>query len=91
MKGHWKSECRTPEHFVRLYQNFFKRKGNKGGASSSNARAESHSTLKDDDRARMSQKYDKNVEANLTLYDDVFDGLGDITNMEVDNFFEDRN
>ncbi|XP_015075621.1 uncharacterized protein LOC107019761 [Solanum pennellii] len=91
MKGHWKNECRTHEYFVRLYQNSFKRKGNKSGASSSNARAESHMTLKDDDKPGTSQKYDKDVEANLALKDDVFDGLGDITHMEVDDFFGDRN
>ncbi|XP_015072409.1 uncharacterized protein LOC107016459 [Solanum pennellii] len=91
MKGHWKNECRTHEHFVRLYQNSFKKKGNKSGASSSNARAESHMTLKDDDKPGTSQKYDKDVEANLALKDDVFDGLGDITHMEVDDFFGDRN
>ncbi|XP_069148183.1 uncharacterized protein [Solanum lycopersicum] len=91
MKGHWKNECRTHEHFVRLYQNSFKKKGNKSGASSSNARAESHMTLKDDDKPGTSQKYDKDIEANLALKDDVFDGLGDITHMEVDDFFGDRN
>ncbi|XP_015079473.1 uncharacterized protein LOC107023325 [Solanum pennellii] len=53
MKGHQKSECRTSEHFVKLYKNFFKRKGNKGDASSSNARAESHLTLRDDDKSRI--------------------------------------
>ncbi|TMW82259.1 hypothetical protein EJD97_006399 [Solanum chilense] len=72
MKGHWKNECRTHEHFVRLYQNSFNRKGNKSGASSSNARAESRMTLKYDDKPRTSQKYDKDVETNLTLKDDVF-------------------
>ncbi|XP_015068722.1 uncharacterized protein LOC107013288 [Solanum pennellii] len=66
-------------------------KGNKSGASSSNARAESHMTLKDDDKPGTSQKYDKDIEANLALKDDVFDGLGDITHMEVDDFFGDRN
>ncbi|XP_015080828.1 uncharacterized protein LOC107024370 [Solanum pennellii] len=91
MKDHWKNECRTHEHFIRLYQNSFKKKGNKGGASSSNARAESHMTLKDDDKPGTSQKYDKDVEVNLALKDDVFDGLGDITHMEVDDFFGDRN
>lgn len=91
MKGHWKNECRTHEHFVRLYQNSFKKKGNKSGASSSNARAESHMTLKDGDKPGTSQKYDKDIEANLALKDDVFDGLGDITHMEVDDFFGDRN
>ncbi|XP_015072730.1 uncharacterized protein LOC107016930 [Solanum pennellii] len=67
------------------------KKGNKSGASSSNARDESHMTLKDDDKPGTSQKFDKDVEANLPLKDDVFDGLGDITHMEVDDFFGDRN
>ena len=48
-------------------------------------------TLKDDDKPGTSQKYDKDIEANLALKDDVFDGLGDITHMEVDDFFGDRN
>ncbi|XP_069152897.1 uncharacterized protein [Solanum lycopersicum] len=91
MKGHWKNECRTHEHFVRLYQNSFKKKENKSGVSSSNARAESHMTLKDDDKPGTSQKYDKDVEANWALKDDIFDGLGDITHVEVDDFFGDRN
>ncbi|XP_015064605.1 uncharacterized protein LOC107009783 [Solanum pennellii] len=91
MKGHWKNECRTHEHFVRLYQNSFKKKENKIGVSSSNARAESHMTLKDDDKSGTSQKYDKDVEANLALKDDVFYGLGNITHMEVDDFLGDRN
>ncbi|XP_004245369.1 uncharacterized protein [Solanum lycopersicum] len=91
MNGHCKNECRTREHFLRLYQNSFKKKGNKSGASSSNARVESHMTLKDDDKLGTSQKYDKDIEANLTLKDDVFDGLSDITHMEVDDFFGSRN
>nr|XP_004234874.1 uncharacterized protein LOC101266608 [Solanum lycopersicum] len=91
MKGHWKNECCTHEHFVRNYQNSFKKKGNKSGASSSNARAETHMTLKDDDNPETSHKYDKDVEANLALKDDVFDGLCDITHREVADFFGDRN
>ena len=91
MKVHWKDECRTHEHFVRLYQNSFKKKGNKSGASSFNARVQPHMTLKDDNKPGTSHKYDKDVEANLALKDDVFDGLGDITHMEVDDFFGDRN
>nr|XP_004251341.1 uncharacterized protein LOC101251253 [Solanum lycopersicum] len=90
MKAHWKNECRTHEHFVKLYQNSFKRKENKSGASSSNARAESHMTLKDDDKPGTSQKYHKDIEANLGSKDDVFDGRGDITHMKVDYFFGDR-
>ncbi|XP_015169047.1 uncharacterized protein [Solanum tuberosum] len=46
MKEHWKNECRAAEQFVRLYQDSLKRKGNKNGASSSNARVESHLTYK---------------------------------------------
>lgn len=91
MKGHWKNECHIPEHFIVLYHNFLKRKGNKGGVSSFNVQARLHMTLKDDDKSGTSQKYDKDVEANLALKDDVFDGLGDITHMEVDDFFGDRN
>nr|XP_004231656.1 uncharacterized protein LOC101250848 [Solanum lycopersicum] len=66
-------------------------KENKSGASSSDAQAESHMTLKYDNKSGTSQKYDKDVEANLALKDDVFDGLGEITHMEVDEFFGDRN
>ena len=61
LKGHWKNECRAPEHFVRLCQNSFKRKGNKSGAFSSNSQVESHLTLKDDVHAGSSQKYNENV------------------------------
>ncbi|XP_060206363.1 uncharacterized protein LOC132634064 [Lycium barbarum] len=91
LKGHWKNECRAPEHFVRLYQNSFKRKANRGGASSANSRVESHMTFKNNDEAGPSQKYDDNVEANLALKDDDFDGLDDITHLEVEDFFGDRN
>ncbi|XP_069144562.1 uncharacterized protein [Solanum lycopersicum] len=66
-------------------------KGNKSGASSSNARAESHMTLKDDNKPGTSQKYDKDIKTNLALKDDAFGGLGDITHMKVDDFFGDRN
>ena len=46
MKGHWKNECRAVEHFVRLYQDSLKRKGNRNGTSSSNTRVESPLTCK---------------------------------------------
>ncbi|TMX04737.1 hypothetical protein EJD97_005061 [Solanum chilense] len=87
LKGHWKNECQAPEHFVRLHQNSFKRKGNKGGASSFKARVESHLTLNDDVQAGSSQKYNENVETNLALKDDAFDGL----DLEVEGFFGDHN
>ncbi|KAK4720242.1 hypothetical protein R3W88_018580 [Solanum pinnatisectum] len=38
-----------------------------------------------------SQKYDENVEANLILKDDVFDGLDDTTHLEAEDFFGDHN
>ncbi|XP_049352655.1 uncharacterized protein LOC125817130 [Solanum verrucosum] len=91
LKGHWKNECRAAEHFVRLYQDSLKRKGNKNGASSSNARVESHLTYKNDAEAGPSQKYDDNIEANLALKDDDFDDLDDITHLEVEDFFGDQN
>ncbi|KAK4713760.1 hypothetical protein R3W88_019667 [Solanum pinnatisectum] len=78
-------------HFVRLYQNFSKRKGNKGDASSSNGQVESHLILKDDAHAGSSKTYDENVETNLALKDDAFDGLDDITHLEAEDFFRDRN
>ncbi|XP_015080952.1 uncharacterized protein LOC107024478 [Solanum pennellii] len=66
-------------------------KGNKGGASSSKARVESHLTLKDDIQVGSSQKYNENVEANLALKDDAFDELDDITHLEAEDFFGDHN
>ncbi|XP_049348516.1 uncharacterized protein LOC125813071 [Solanum verrucosum] len=91
LKGHWKNECRAAEHFVRLYQDSLKRKGNKNGASSSNARVESHLTYKNYAEAGPSQKYDDNIEANLALKDDDFGDLDDITHLEVEDFFGDQN
>ncbi|XP_047262270.1 uncharacterized protein LOC124895875 [Capsicum annuum] len=38
-----------------------------------------------------SQKYDDNVEANLVLKDDDFNGLDDITHLEAEDFFGDQN
>ncbi|XP_049410332.1 uncharacterized protein LOC125873437 [Solanum stenotomum] len=87
MKGHWKNKCRAAEHFVRLYQDSLKRKGNKNGASSSNAQVESHLTYKNDVEAGPSQKYDDNIEANMALKDDDFGDLDDITHLEVEDFF----
>lgn len=68
-----------------------KRKGNKNGASYSNARVLSHLTSKIDIEAGPSQKYDDNIEENLTLKDDDFDDLDDITHLEVEYFFGDQN
>ncbi|XP_015064703.1 uncharacterized protein LOC107009915 [Solanum pennellii] len=55
------------------------------------ARVESHLTLKDDVQAESSQKYNENVEANLALKDNTFDGLDDITHLEAEDFFGDHN
>ncbi|TMW95473.1 hypothetical protein EJD97_008777 [Solanum chilense] len=66
---------------------FLKKKGNKSGAFSSNAQVESHLTLKDDVHPGYSQKYNANVDAKLALKYDTFDGLDDITHLEVEDFF----
>ncbi|TMX00990.1 hypothetical protein EJD97_025449 [Solanum chilense] len=75
----------------RLYRHSFKWKENTGDAFSCKARVESHLTLKDDVQAGSSQKYNENVEANLALKDNVFDGLDDITHLEAEDFFGDQN
>ncbi|XP_047251358.1 uncharacterized protein LOC124886575 [Capsicum annuum] len=90
MKEYWKNECRVPKSFASLYQGSCKRKKNEDGTSS-NARMESYLTFKNDDEVGPSQKYDDNVEANLILKDDDFDGLDDITHLETEDFFGDQN
>ncbi|XP_019241428.1 PREDICTED: uncharacterized protein LOC109221398 [Nicotiana attenuata] len=72
MKGHWKIECRAPEHFVRLYQNSIKRKANNVESSSANAPVESHLTFKNDFEVGLSNKNDNNAESNLALNNDDF-------------------
>ncbi|XP_070011406.1 uncharacterized protein [Nicotiana sylvestris] len=71
-------------------KNSFKRKANNVGASSVNAPVESHLSFKNDFEAGPSNKNDDNAEANLVLNDDDFQGLDDITHLEVD-FFGDQN
>ncbi|XP_019228790.1 PREDICTED: uncharacterized protein LOC109209885 [Nicotiana attenuata] len=78
MKGHW------------LYQNSIKRKANNVGASSANA-PESHITFKNDFEAGLSNKNADNAETNLALNDDDFQGLDDLTHLEVEDFFGDQN
>ncbi|XP_047263680.1 uncharacterized protein LOC124896202 [Capsicum annuum] len=80
LHGSWKNEYRAPKQFARLYQESFKRKRNEGGTSY-NARMESHLTFRNDDKTGPSQKYDFNVEANLIMEDDDFDGLDDILSL----------
>ena len=79
------------EHFVKHYQNFFKRKANRGGTSSSNTRVESHLTFENNIEEEPSQMYNDNIEANLTLKNDDFNNFNDITRLEVEDFFGDRN
>nr|XP_016503864.1 PREDICTED: uncharacterized protein LOC107821915 [Nicotiana tabacum] len=90
MKGHWKIECRAPKHFVRLYQNSIKIKANNIGASSTNTSVESHVTFKNDFKAVPSNKNDDNTEANLSLNDDDFEGIDDLTHFNVEDFFRDQ-
>ncbi|TMX03202.1 hypothetical protein EJD97_017661 [Solanum chilense] len=47
--------------------------------------------LKDDIQAGSSQKYIENVEANLALKDDAFDGLDNVTHLKAEDFFGDHN
>ncbi|XP_019232354.1 PREDICTED: uncharacterized protein LOC109213062 [Nicotiana attenuata] len=80
MEGHWARVCRTPDHFVKLYQASIKRKDNN---------VETHLTYQNnDDEAGPSNKYD-DVEANLAYKDDDFGGLANITHLEAGDFFED--
>lgn len=90
IKGHWKNECRAPKHFGRIYQESFKEREMKVGPFL--MPEWSHTwLLKNDDEAGPSQKYDDNVEANLTFKDDDFDGLDDINHFKVVDFFRDQN
>ncbi|XP_070043035.1 uncharacterized protein [Nicotiana tomentosiformis] len=80
MKGHWTHVCRTPDHFVKLYQASYKRKDNN---------VEAHLIFQnDDDKAGPSNKYD-DAEANLVYIDYNFGGLANITHLEAGDFFED--
>ncbi|XP_004243931.1 uncharacterized protein [Solanum lycopersicum] len=60
MKNH---EAR-PTRAAPLRRQMWWKKRNKSGASSSNARAESHMTLTNDDKPETSQKYDKELKQN---------------------------
>lgn len=48
---------------------------------------ESHLIYKKDVESRPSQKYDDNIEANLTLKDDDFNDLDSTTHLEVEVLF----
>ncbi|XP_016472969.2 uncharacterized protein LOC107794922 [Nicotiana tabacum] len=81
MKNHWTRICRTPEHFVKLYQASIKGKQNK---------VETHLTFQNDLEAGPMNNHDK-VEANLAYKDDIFEGLADIIHIEAGDFFEHHN
>ncbi|XP_075112871.1 uncharacterized protein LOC142182537 [Nicotiana tabacum] len=79
MRGHWARICRTPEHFVKLYQASLKKKENN---------VEAHLTFQNNnDEAGPSNKYDS--KAHPAYKDDDFEGLTNITHLEVGDFFED--
>ena len=67
MKGHWSRTCRTPEHFVKLYQASTKGK---------NKNVETNLTLHNNEAEA------NDVQANLKPIDDVFADLNDIINLE---------
>ncbi|TMW99801.1 hypothetical protein EJD97_001928 [Solanum chilense] len=67
------------------------RRGGGHNKRENNMSSQNYPPSKNDDKPGTSQKYDKDVEANLALKDDIFYGLGDITHMKVDDFFGDRN
>ncbi|XP_070040094.1 uncharacterized protein [Nicotiana tomentosiformis] len=78
MKGHWACICRTPDHFVKLYQATLRKKENN---------VEAQLTFQNnDDEAGPSNKYDS--KAHLAYKDD-FGGLTNITHLEAGDFFED--
>ncbi|XP_047252144.1 uncharacterized protein LOC124887025 [Capsicum annuum] len=82
MKGHWARICRTPDHFVKIYQASLKTKEND---------VKVHLTFRGDDHeAAPSNTYD-DVEANLTYNADDFKGLLDVTYLKVEDFYEDIN
>ncbi|XP_055803654.1 uncharacterized protein LOC129872797 [Solanum dulcamara] len=77
MKGHWARECRTPEHFVKLYQASLKRRDNNVEANLS--------FRNNDDEATPSNKHE-NIEANMAYKDDDFADLSNITHLDAEDF-----
>ncbi|TMW89313.1 hypothetical protein EJD97_017365 [Solanum chilense] len=73
----------------RLNQNTFKRKANRCGTSSFNARVTGQ--LKINNVEKKPSQYNDNIEANLALKNDDFNNLNDITHLEVEDFFGDHN
>ncbi|XP_060188601.1 uncharacterized protein LOC132617577 [Lycium barbarum] len=82
MKGHWARICRTPDHFVKLYQASLK-----GRENNVEACLTFHNN---DDEAAPSNKHD-DIEANLAYKDDDFKSLSTITHLEAGDFYDDIN
>ncbi|XP_060206241.1 uncharacterized protein LOC132633806 isoform X2 [Lycium barbarum] len=80
MKGHWARICRTPDHFVKLYQGSLKGRENN---------VEAHLTFhNNDDEAAPSNKHD-DIKENLAYKDDDFKSLSNITHLEAGDFYDD--
>ncbi|PIN14382.1 hypothetical protein CDL12_12991 [Handroanthus impetiginosus] len=79
LKGHWLRTCRTPNHFVKLYQASIKGRGNN---------METNFTYQyENDEANFAEK-NNDVKANLAYKDDDFNGLSDITHLDATDFLE---
>ena len=88
MKDHQAHICRTPKHFVKLYQASIKRKGNntKANLTIQNNGVKANFAYKDD---QTDHAYIHNdVEANFGYKDD---DLTDITHLNTVDYFEDHN
>ncbi|XP_059301871.1 uncharacterized protein LOC132053784 [Lycium ferocissimum] len=80
MKGHRARICRTPDHFVKLYQASLKGRENN---------MEAHLTFhNNDDEAAPSNKHD-DIKANLPYKNDDFKSLSNITHLEAGDFYDD--
>jgi len=75
MKGHWSRVCRTPEHFVKLYQASIKKGKN----------VEANMTLHNDD---VEANKHNNVEVNLAYKEDDYEGFDDITHLDVADYLQ---
>ncbi|XP_070003212.1 uncharacterized protein [Nicotiana sylvestris] len=66
-------------------------RGKNGNCHRCGMKVESHLAFKNDFEAGPSNKNDDNAKANLALNDDDFQGLDDITHLEVEDLFGDQN
>lgn len=80
MKGHWARDCRTPDHFLKLYQASLKRKENN---------VEAHLTFHNDDSGEAPSNKYGDIETNLTYKgDDDFKDFSNNTQLSVEDFYE---